>query len=190
VRKRSPGRWALLTALFVTLAAHGQVEERVRVCAGCHGTDGNSSVAGVPSIAAQPRVFLENYLVLTREGLRGTEVMQQLLKGVADADIVQLARHYAALPSRPVPGARDKRLFAHGRQLAGRNRCGSCHTPSFRGQEQMPRLAGQREEFLLEAMRAYRDNRRAGGDTIMAAALYGLSDADLQALAHFLAHQP
>ena len=36
-------------------------------------------------------------------------------------------------------------------------------------------------------MLAYRDNRRTGGDTIMAAALYGASDADIRALAHYLA---
>jgi cytochrome c553 len=35
-------------------------------------------------------------------------------------------------------------------------------------------------------MRAYRDGKRTGGDTIMAAALYGVSDADLKALAHYL----
>jgi len=36
-------------------------------------------------------------------------------------------------------------------------------------------------------MRAYRDNRRTGADTIMAAALYGVSDTDIQALAHYRA---
>ena len=35
-------------------------------------------------------------------------------------------------------------------------------------------------------MRAYRDGKRTGGDTIMAATLYGVSDADIKALAHYL----
>jgi cytochrome c553 len=39
-------------------------------------------------------------------------------------------------------------------------------------------------------MLAYRDNRRAGGDTIMAAALYGVPDADIRALAHYLSRLP
>jgi len=51
-------------------------------------------------------------------------------------------------------------------------------------------LAGQREAYLDAEMRAYRDGKRAGGDTIMAAALYGVSDADIKALAHFLSRQP
>lgn len=39
-------------------------------------------------------------------------------------------------------------------------------------------------------MRGFRDNPRAGGDTIMTAALYGLKDAELRALAHYLARTP
>ena len=62
-----------------------------------------------------------------------------------------------------------------------------CHLPDFRGREQMPRLAGQREEFLAEAMLQYRQNRRPGGDTMMAAALYGIPETDFRALAHYLA---
>jgi cytochrome c553 len=68
-------------------------------------------------------------------------------------------------------------------------RCGTCHAPDFRGHNQVPRLAGQREEYLASEMRAYRDDQRKGGDTIMAAALYGVSDADIRAIAHFLSRQ-
>ena len=49
----------------------------------------------------------------------------------------------------------------------------------------MPRLAGQREEFLAEVMLQYRQNRRAGGDTIMTASLQGIAEADFKALAHY-----
>jgi len=182
------GRWAmLLTALFVC-AARGEFDERLRTCGGCHGADGNSATAGVPSLAGQPRVFLEHYLVMTREGIRGSELMQQLLKGVTDREIAAIARHYAALAPRNEPGPLDSALFERGKKIAQANRCGTCHAPDYRGREQMPRLAGQREDFLVEAMRAYRENRRRGGDTIMAASLYGMSESDLKALAHYFAH--
>jgi cytochrome c553 len=161
--------------------------ERLPVCAGCHGADGNSHLPGVPSIAGQPKVFLENYLVLTREGVRGSEVMRKLLHGAPDREIVALASHFSGLPAKPGGGPTDQALFERGRQVAAKNHCGNCHSPDYRGQSQMPRLAGQREEFLAEAMFAYRQNRWPGGDTIMAASLYGISDADIKALAHFLA---
>lgn len=178
------GRWAVLAALFIC-AAHAQVEERVKTCVACHGADGNSVTAGVPSIAAQPKIFVENYLVMSREGIRGMADMQKLLKGVPDPEIVAMAKYYASLPARPEAGSLDRELFRRGRAIATRNRCANCHDKTFRGREQMPRLAGQREDFLAEAMLAYRQNRRAGGDTQMAAQLYGIPEADFKALAHY-----
>ena len=181
------GRWgAVLTALFISTAV-AQVDERLKVCAGCHGADGNSSTPNTPSLAGQPKLFLENYLVLTREGLRGTDVMRQLLKGVSDREITALASHYEKQKPRGEAGEADKKLFERGRAVAAKNRCGSCHLPDYRGREQMPRLAGQREDFLFDVMRAYQQNRRPGGDTMMAAALHGIPEADVKALAHYLA---
>lgn len=181
---RFEGRWALLAALFISSAV-AQVPDKVKACAACHGEDGNSAIAGTPSIAGQPRIFLENYLIMTREGIRGSEVMQALLKGVPDREIIALARHYADLKARPAPAAVDRALFERGRGIAARTRCGSCHLPNYVGREQMPRLAGQREEFLAEVMLQYRHNRRKGGDTMMSAALYGIPEADFPALAHY-----
>jgi len=180
------GRWAfLLTALFVS-AAIGQ--DRVQLCAACHGGDGNSTNPQIPSIAGQPKLFIETQLVLFREELRKSEQMLPVVKGMKDAEIVQLAGHFSKLPARGMEtGAADAALAQRGAQRAKELRCGICHLSDFRGQNQVPRLAGQREAYLEAEMRAYRDGKRTGGDTIMAAALYGVSDADIRALAHFLA---
>ena len=180
------GRWGIVLTAFFVSCALAQSEERLKVCGGCHGADGNSSIAGTPSLAGQPRVFLENYLVMTREGLRGTKVMQDLLKGVKDPEIVAMATHFSKLTPKSDPGPADKPLFERGKALAAKNRCANCHSSKYEGREQMPRLAGQREDFLAEAMLAYQQNRRPGGDTIMAASLYGMSTSDIKALAHYL----
>jgi len=173
----------MLTALFISAAA-AQGDKR-QTCAACHGPDGNSLIPGTPSIAGQPRIFLENYLVMTREGIRGTEVMQALLKGVPDKEIIALSVHFSKLKAKSPEGKTDQALFGKGRDIAAKNRCASCHDKTYHGREQMPRLAGQREEFLAEVMLQYRQNRRAGGDTMMAAALYGIAEADFKALAHY-----
>jgi cytochrome c553 len=171
------GRWALLAALFIS-AAHGQTDDRLaaqlHACAGCHGTDGNSTIAGTPSIAEQPRIFIENYLVMTREGIRGSAVMQGLLKGMPDKEIIALAKHYSGLKAKAAGGPIDRKLYQRGKAIAAGNRCSSCHDSTFRGKDQMPRLAGQREEFLA-VMLQYRQNRRPGGDTIMNASLQGIA---------------
>lgn len=157
------------------------------LCAGCHGADGNSANPRIPSIAGQPKLFLETQLVLMREEIRKSEQMLPVVKGMKDAQIVKLAEHFSRLPARSLEsGPADAALMKRGVQRARELRCGVCHLSDFSGQNQIPRLAGQREAYLEAEMRAYRDGRRTGGDTIMAAALYGVSDADLRALAHYL----
>ena len=174
----------LLAALLFSGSATAQVAER---CVACHGADGNSATPGIPSIAAQPKVFTENLLILVREGLRGSETMKQVMKGVSDSDIVALAEYYARQPARAETSAPDPALFKRGREVVAKYRCGTCHLPDFRGRAQMPRLAGQREDYLYEIMRIFRDAPPRGADTLMNAALYGVSDADIRAMAHFLA---
>jgi cytochrome c553 len=180
------GRWAFaLTALFA-LNSWGQ--ERLSLCAACHGVDGNSTNPQVPSIAGHPPLYIETQLVLFREELRKSEPMAPVVKGMKDAEIVELAGHFSRLPRKVMEsGAVDPKLAQRARALAKKNNCNVCHLSDFSGQNQVPRLAGQREEYLVSEMLAYRDNQRKGGDTIMAASLYGVSDADIRALAHFLA---
>lgn len=163
------------------------ISARLMACAACHGADGNSQLPNIPSLAGQPKVFLENQLVIIREGLREIPAMKGLLDGVSDAEITAMAGHFAKLPARNAPPPGDAALMAQGKALAEGMRCGICHLPDYRGREQMPRLSGQREDYLLYSMLQFKNNQATGRDTIMAASLYGVSDADLKALAHFLA---
>ena len=54
----------------------------------------------------------------------------------------------------------------------------------------MPRLAHQREEYLLRRCASTRAGARIGYGGAMAEELHGLGDDDLQALAHYFAHLP
>ena len=125
--------------------------------------------------------------MLIREQLRPSPQMLPVVRGMKDAEISGLAEHFSKLPATSMEtGKPDPKLVRRGQERAKALRCGVCHVSDFRGQNQVPRLAAQRETYLSAEMRAYRDGKRQGGDTIMAAALYGVSDADIAALAHFL----
>ena len=65
--------------------------------------------------------------------------------------------------------------------------CGSCHLPDYSGREQMPRLSHQRIDYTIQSLAAYREGTRSGVDTSMNGVMYGTTDADIRALAHFLA---
>ncbi|MCX7274602.1 MAG: c-type cytochrome [Burkholderiales bacterium] len=105
---------------------------------------------------------------------------------MSDAEITAISRHYAAQPLRPAGTTRDAVRFPQGEKLAREARCGTCHLPDYVGREQMPRLAGQREDYLLHSMRQFVSNQAVGRDTLMNAALHGISDAELQSIAHYL----
>ncbi len=161
--------------------------ETLATCNACHGSGGSSPIAQTPSIAGQPKLFIENQLVLIREGLRDVPEMANVMAGMTDAAIIALANHYAAQPLAPKAGPMNAEKARLGAEISRRMLCGTCHLPDYRGQKQVPRLAGQNEGYLLEVMKQFRDRPAPGRDTLMAEALRGLSDADLANLAHYFA---
>ncbi len=181
---------ALLSGIYFSIVAplsYAQdMSAKLAVCGACHGPDGNSSMVGMPSLAGQPKVFLENNLIMIREGIRDIPVMKGQLDGMSDPQIIALAKFYSAQVLKPTPGKRDEALYERGQLLSKQALCGTCHLPDYVGREQMPRLAGQREDYLLHSMRQFRNNQATGRDTIMAASLYGMNDDDLRAIAQYL----
>lgn len=178
---------ALLLSAGSAVAQDMPLAERIKLCAACHGEDGNSQVPNVPSLAGQPEFFLVNQVFLFREGVRKVEGMSELLKGLKDPDLVAIAKHFAALEPRPSTEPVDPALVKRGAALAGPMRCASCHLPGLAGQQQMPRLARQRIDYLIHSMKQFRDGTRSGADTLMSNVVAGTSDADLAALAHYAA---
>jgi len=116
--------------------------------------------------------------------------MKEAMAGITDPEIVALASHYAALPSVPASVPVQAQKYRSGEETARKTLCGTCHLGDYTGQNQVPRLAGQNEDYLLQSMKQFRDSPGPGRDTIMAAALYGLSDADLGNMADFLWLRP
>lgn len=182
---------AIAPAVAQDAARGGAIAEQ-RGCATCHGAAGVSEQAQIPSLAGQPAEFITLQMILFRENLRQAEPMNELSQGLEDQAVEDLAAHYASLPAAPPPdlGTRDAALVERGRQLSARLNCGVCHLPDYSGRNQIPRIAGQREDFLRHTLAQYRDDQRRGTDTNMNAVMYGVSNDAIAALAHHLAHQP
>ena len=113
--------------------------------------------------------------------------MAPFVKDLTDNDIQELATHYSKLGPRPSEEKPDPALVARGEKIAVQRRCASCHLPSLAGQDQMPRLAKQRIDYMTMAMVDYLKDKRTGADTAMTAAIFGLSADDITALAHYAA---
>ncbi|KJC61940.1 cytochrome C [Bradyrhizobium sp. LTSPM299] len=186
---------ALLGALLVfavgpTRAADtAAVKEKAEVCSGCHGENGLSQTENIPSLAGQLDQFIQWQLVFFRAGARKNEQMQPIVEQLSNEDIRDLGAYFAALP--PFKGTKDDNpdLSEKGKQAAAGRRCASCHTDTFVGTKAVARIAGQREEYLVKALHDYKSGVRSGGaQAAMADVAYPLSDEEITALAHYLAH--
>ncbi|MEI6160742.1 MAG: c-type cytochrome [Roseococcus sp.] len=160
-------------------------------CAQCHGANGRSQIHDIPSLAGQPADFITIQLILLREGLRNAPATAPFAASKPDQDLQDIAAYFATLPPGPPEDRRprDPALFAAGQALTGPRHCGTCHVSDYGGRAQIPRVAAQREEYLIHAMTQYRDGLRAGPDTQMNGAVQGLTNADIAALAHYLSQR-
>ena len=118
--------------------------------------------------------------------MRDIPQMKGVLDNVPDTELTELATYYSSLKIAKPPAQKQADLHSKGETLSKEMRCGICHLPTYEGREQMPRLAGQREDYLLHTMRAMKANQAVGRDPTMIASLYGISDEDLKAISHYL----
>ncbi len=160
-------------------------------CLQCHGANGRSQMETIPSLAGQPADFITIQMILLREGLRQAPAMAPFAANLPDRDIEDIAAWFATLQPGPPDDRRprDPALIATAQALLGPRHCATCHVADYGGRNQIPRVAAQREEYLVHAMTQYRDGTRAGPDTQMNGAVVGLSDAQIAALAHYLAQR-
>jgi len=186
---------AILCAAMICATSAGAADvaagkEKAELCVGCHGEGGISQMENIPSLAAQPDQFIQWQLVFFRAGTRKNEQMQPIVEQLNNDDIRNLGAYFASLAPPKNPKADDNpNLSQKGAQAAGGRRCASCHTDSYAGTKAVARIAGQREEYLVKALHDYKSGVRAGGGmAAMADVAYPLSEEEIEALAHYLAH--
>ena len=180
---------ALALAFALSAPALAQpFEERLAACLACHGEKGVSETSEVPSLAAMPEKFTLIQLFLFRERMRKIEIMNDVAKGMTNDDLQKFSDYFAKLPP-PVPTGDppDPAIAARAQAVIAKTHCASCHNPDFSGREQMPRLAGQREDYLLKSLRDYKAGQRPGYDATMDDVVRSITDADIVDVSHYLA---
>jgi cytochrome c553 len=184
---------ALGLSALVSVPAHSADlaagKEKAELCVGCHGEAGISQTENIPSLAAQPDQFIQWQLVFFRSGSRKNEQMQPIVEQINNDDIRNLGAYFNSLAPPKATADDNPDLSRKGAQAAVGRRCASCHTDTFAGTKAVARIAGQREEYLLKALHDYKSGVRSGGGmAAMADVAYPLSEEEITALAHYLAH--
>lgn len=187
------GGAAVAAALLLLIAAPAYaqtVQERLKTCLACHGENGQSNTPLTPSLGAQPAFFLSIQIFLFRDKIRQVPLMNQMTQGISNGDLKLLAEAISKLPApQPPAGTPDAARMDAARTLAEQNRCNICHGGNYAGGENVPRIAGQREDYLLHTLREYKANTRRGYDAAMQDVLHAVDDKQLVDLAYFLARQ-
>tara|TARA_Y100000768_G_scaffold384724_1_gene369328 strand:+ start:729 stop:1289 length:561 start_codon:yes stop_codon:yes gene_type:complete len=170
-------------------------KEKVAVCAGCHGVDGNSLVGIWPSLAGQNKNYLLKQLRLVKSGDRVIESMIGLLDNLDDSDLADIAAFYES--NTNTIGTVDEASLDLGRKLyyagnleKGVPACSACHSPKGLGNAPAayPLLSGQQPEYVAKALRDYRSGARINEEPskIMSAIAYKLDDNEIDALSSFV----
>jgi len=180
-------------ATAVAKAAATEYAQRfAAVCAACHGANGRSDQPGTPVLAGQHSFYAITQLFLFREGRRSNPAMTAVAKGFSDADLRGFSDHIGTLP--PVPpapaSAPDAARMKQGQALAQQHKCVFCHGADLAGGQQVPRIGGQREEYLREALQGFKSGQRVGYTQAMGEAVSQIPPPDLDVLAYYAAHVP
>jgi cytochrome c553 len=179
---------ALAFALIVSSARAETIEERAAPCFACHGEHGQSETENIPSLGGQQAPYALIQLFMFREKLRTFEPMNEMTKTFSDDDLRAFSDFIAKLPKpKPPADSGDPARLQRAQALVQQNHCNSCHNADFSGNDNVPRIADQREDYLLKTMREYKDNTRHGYDGTMAEVLQPVTPEQIADLAYFLA---
>lgn len=151
------------------------------VCGGCHGAHGVSTDSATPSLAAQDARYLVDAIKAYRT-TRKRENMRLYVTGLSDKDVQNIAAFYSVQKSRAVE--KGQTLV---KDLT--DKCERCHASEadIPGMV-VPKIRGQDRDYLIMALRAYRDDRRES--SMMHKMSLPYSDSVIESLSSAYARQP
>ncbi len=161
-------------AAFLVAPGAWAADVNTETCAGCHGSDGVSAEADVPTIAGYSAQYISEQLaaykkkerpcpeVEVRSGAKkGTKTdMCQVVKDLGDSDIDRLAKFYEGKKFVAAQQSSDAALAAKGKEIHDAN-CDKCHQQNgTRPDDDAGLLAGQRMQYLKAQLEDFKAGKR------------------------------
>src|SRR5258706_10360173 len=171
-----------------------------KICAACHGADGNSPTSANPKLASQIPEYLQKQLANFKPAGRKTAqrenpILGGMVAGLAAEDMHDVAAYYATRQAKP-GAVKNQDAFPLGRKIwrggdltKGLPACAACHGASGAGLPvQYPRLAGQYAEYTEVQLKAFRSGeRRNDANKVMQAVAAKMGDPEIRAVADYIA---
>jgi cytochrome c553 len=193
-------RLVALAAFLIATPAAADIEQGKKIAAGrcflCHGMSGESSSEVFPRLATQNANYLAKQLRDFQSGKRKGTTMNEMAKGLTEAEIAGLGAFYATQTADPhAPADADlaavgRYLYVRGNTFSGVAPCATCHGAKAEGSESLPRLAGQQALYLETQLRQFNKRERTNDNAIMLTIASKLTELEIKALADYLASVP
>ena len=189
-------KWAAAVVLAGSVVG-AEIETMVIACAACHGQDGATGIApDYPSIGGQNERYLLTQLRMIKSGERPAPLMSGQLDMVSDDDLAAMAAYYAAMPAQVGRSSADTvdagmRIYRGGILEKGVAACTACHSPTGGGNAPAgyPHISGQRFDYVVAQLVAYREGRRKTDDAyggMMRDVAARLTDTEIAAVANYV----
>jgi cytochrome c553 len=181
-------------------SANGGLEAKLEYCKTCHGLSGEGYLGyfPMPRLAGQQPEYIEAQLRAFIERRRSNPVMQNVAHVLSPSMIAALATHFKNLNPRPFGGAprgsiaAGKKIYEEGLPEANVPACSACHGNEGRGQNEIPRLAGQVYPYMVGQLTGWKQQRGQGTsvDTsaIMAPTAHNLTRSQVEAVAAYVSY--
>ncbi len=181
----------------------GGVGGKIEYCTDCHGPSGQGyhGYLTMPRLAGQTPDYMENQLRNFAERSRERDLFINMARvhGLSPDMRATLAAHFHGLDPKPVGGGprnllgTGKRIYDEGIPEANIPACAACHGPDAKGQDAIPRLAGQLYAYTVKELTNWSRERGQGAakdDTsaVMTPIAHALSPAQVSAIAAYLSY--
>jgi len=180
--------------------AKGGLESKLEYCKTCHGLSGQGYLGyfPMPRLAGQQPEYIEAQLRAFIERRRSNPVMRNVAHVLSPSMVTALAHHFRNLNPPPFGGAprgsisTGKRIYEEGVPESNVPACSACHGMEGRGQNEIPRLAGQVYEYMVGQLSGWKSERGQGTsvDTsaIMAPTAHNLTRSQVEAVAAYVSY--
>ena len=186
--------WLLCSTLALALQsqlaladAEAAKTKAQEVCSGCHGQHGNPVAPQIPILAGQLARYLYVELRDFKVGRRNDPIMSRMSEGLTKQEMLDLADYFAAQEPAAALFAPDRERVLRGAKKLNETLCTMCHLGGLKGQNEIPRLAGQQPEYVINQLRAFKSRERTNDGGNMQSVAQTLSDEDIIDLSHYIA---
>jgi cytochrome c553 len=170
-----------------------------KLCSVCHGYNGTTSSELFPQLAGQPKEYLATELKEFKDHTRFDVNAKRFMWGIAsrltDDQIEALAEFYSSQQTNHHGKITNQALYSQGENIflngnpdKGVPACFACHGQKAEGHDNIARLGGQNENYLLRQLHEFQHNNREQGH-VMNTVAGTLDENDVAAMAHYLQAQ-